>query len=204
MAQQLFEGLLDPACNADLPGGGKLKKRFEKLDLLFFAQVASAPYAVLAALDRSRTKSVVPGYHVIHCGNRNACMDSDFPGWARVSQRVPDHKAPTLLSSGGLPHPYGHLEFREMRQCRRDSTPQIPPKIYVGELTANSILNRISMNTLGAYTRLHFLKREFFLQEILDAPSEIYRRAPLLGTTRSFQDSSRNSPTYHYIFAAFW
>ena len=66
VAQQFFKGLLDRTRNADLPRGSNLKKRLEKLGFLVFAQIASAPYAVLAALDRLWTESVVPGYHVMY------------------------------------------------------------------------------------------------------------------------------------------
>jgi len=106
VAQKLFEGLLDRTRNADLPRRGNLKKRLEKLGFPVFAQIASAPYAVLAALDRLWTQSVVPGYHVMYGRNRNVRMNSDLGGRPRINQRVPDHKPSALLSAGRLPQPY--------------------------------------------------------------------------------------------------
>src|SRR5208283_5361114 len=63
----------------------------------------------------------------MHGRNRNVCMDSDLRSWPWVNQRIPDHKPSALFSSSRLPQPYGHLEFRKMRQRRRNSTHYMPP-----------------------------------------------------------------------------
>jgi hypothetical protein len=106
MVQQILEGSLDLAGHANLARGGKLKKRLEKLGFLVLAQIASAPYAIVAALDSFWTESVVPGYHVMHGGNRNIRMDSDLQGRPWVNQGIPDHKPSALFSSSRLPQPY--------------------------------------------------------------------------------------------------
>jgi len=98
MVQQILEGSLDLAGHANLARGGKLKEWLEKLGFLVLAQIASAPYAIVAALDRFWTESVVPGYHVMHGRNRNIRMDSDLRGRPWVNQGIPDHKPSALFS----------------------------------------------------------------------------------------------------------
>jgi hypothetical protein len=105
VGQQFFEGLLDPACKADL-SRGQSQQMFGKLGFLFFPEMASAPYAILTFLYRSWPGSVVPEYHVMHDRNRNLRMDSDLRGRPGVNQHVPDHKPFALPSSSRLRQPY--------------------------------------------------------------------------------------------------
>ncbi len=142
VAHQFFQGLLDSACNADLTRGGNREKRLEKQDFLIFAQIASAPYAMLMA-------SMTFGPNLLYHDTTLCTVDTETSVWMAISEAGRGStNAFQMISHLRCSLPAVCLSRSDTSNSERCEAADVTtpmkhlPKNYVRELIANSRLNR--------------------------------------------------------------